>query len=134
MRTLIRYFFRALRLVLTPVVLIAEKLTTPSAIARSTEDQHRVDAICQQLALYQFKACPFCIKVRREISRLGLKIELRDAQHVAKHRDDLNAGGGSVKVPCLAINGEGGKKTWLYESNDIITWLNAHCGPAAKAN
>ncbi|MDF1781422.1 MAG: glutathione S-transferase N-terminal domain-containing protein [Alcanivoracaceae bacterium] len=130
MRTLIRYFFRALRLILTPIVLIAEKLTTPNAIARSTEDQHRVDAICQQLALYQFKACPFCIKVRKEISRLGLNIELRDAQHVAKHREDLNAGGGAIKVPCLVIDGEDGKKTWMYESNDIIAWLNAHCGPA----
>jgi glutaredoxin len=130
MRILIRYFFRALRLVLTPIVLIAEKLSTPSAIARSAEDQARVDAICKTLALYQFKACPFCIRVRKEIARLGLNIELRDAQHVEVHRNALNAGGGAIKVPCLLIGADGENQEWLYESNDIIVWLNRHCASA----
>lgn len=130
MRTLVRYFFRALRLILTPIVLITEKLTTPSAIERSAEDQARVDAACKMLALYQFKACPFCIKVRKEIARLGLKVELRDAQHVEIHRNALNEGGGAIKVPCLLIGGEGESKEWLYESKDIIKWLNTNCAVA----
>jgi glutaredoxin len=130
MRVIIRYFFRALRLILTPIVLIAEKLSTPSAIARSPEDQARVDAVCKTLALYQFKACPFCIRVRKEIARLGLQIELRDAQHVEAHRNALNVGGGAIKVPCLLIGAEGENKEWLYESNDIIAWLNTHCAAA----
>lgn len=130
MRILIRYFFRTLRLVLTPIVLIAEKLSTPTAIARSAEDQARVDTVCKTLALYQFKACPFCIKVRKEMARLGLKIELRDAQHVEAHRNALNEGGGAIKVPCLLIRGEGESKEWLYESNDIIKWLNTNCAVA----
>lgn len=130
MRILIRYFFRGLRLVLTPIVLVAEKLTTPSAIARSEEDQARVDAICKTLALYQFKACPFCIRVRKEISRLGLNIELRDAQHVDVHRKALEVGGGAIKVPCLLIGEDGENKEWLYESKAIIAWLNSHCAVA----
>lgn len=130
MRILIRYFFRTLRVVLTPIVLIAEKLSTPSAIARSEEDQARVDAVCKTLVLYQFKACPFCIKVRKEMARLGLNIELRDAQHVESHRNALSAGGGAIKVPCLLITGAGESQEWLYESNDIITWLNTHCAAA----
>ncbi|MGO2880663.1 MAG: glutaredoxin family protein, partial [Halomonas sp.] len=81
MRVLIRYFFRGIRLVLAPVMLISEKLSTPNAIERAPADQARVDQACQRLALYQFRTCPFCIKVRKEIARLGLTIELRDVQH-----------------------------------------------------
>ena len=123
MRIVIRYFFRTLRLILTPSVLISEKLTTPKAIERSAEDQQRVDEASRELALYQFQACPFCIKVRKELARLGLNIELRDAQHDADHRTELEAGGGRVKVPCLRIPQEDGDAQWLYESDEIINWL-----------
>src|SRR5690554_3713823 len=74
MRIIIRTFFRGLRLVLAPVVLIAEKLSTPkAAVERTPEQQAEVDRACESLALYQFRTCPFCVKVRKEIARLGLK-------------------------------------------------------------
>ena len=75
MRVIIRYFFRTLRLVLTPFMLLSEKLSTPESVTRSAEEQARADEASKNLALYQFKACPFCIKVRKEIARLGLNIE-----------------------------------------------------------
>jgi len=123
MRIIIRYFFRTLRLILTPIVLIQEKLTTPKAIERPSDEQARVDEQCRNLALYQFSACPFCIRVRKEIARLGLNIELRDAQHDAEHRAALEAGGGNVKVPCLRITEDDGTEQWLYESTEINEWL-----------
>ncbi|MEX0606261.1 MAG: glutaredoxin [Marinobacter sp.] len=123
MRLIIRYFFRTLRLVLTPFMLLSEKLSTPKGAARSVEDQAEVDRACQKLALYQFSACPFCIKVRKEIARLGLNIETRDAQHDSKHRAALEAGGGRIKVPCLLITHEESEPEWLYESDAINTWL-----------
>ena len=46
MRLLIRYFFRGVRILLAPVMLISEKLSTPSAVERSSEEQARVDAEC----------------------------------------------------------------------------------------
>lgn len=124
MRVLIRYFFRGVRLVLAPVMIISEKLTTPSAIERTTEEQTRVDQACQRLALYQFRTCPFCIKVRKEIARLGLNIELRDTQLDPTHKQALAEGGGKTKVPCLKISHEDGREEWLYESDDINKWLH----------
>lgn len=128
MRTIIRTFFRLLRLVLTPFMLLSEKLTTPKAIPRSPEQQAAIDKATESLALYQFRACPFCIKVRKEMARLGLNVELRDAQHNVEHREDLMNGGGAVKVPCLLITNNAGEKQWMYESDDINTWLNRQFG------
>jgi glutaredoxin len=122
MRIIIRYFFRGLRLVLTPIVLLVEKLTTPKGKERSEQEQKEVDEACKSLALYQFAACPFCVKVRKEIARLNLNIELRDAKNNDEHRDALLNGGGRVKVPCLRIE-EGDKVQWMYESDDINRYL-----------
>jgi glutaredoxin len=126
MNLFIRYFFRALRLLLTPLVLAGEKLSTPKPILRLPEQQSEIDAACKGLALYQFKACPFCIRVRKEIARLGLKIEIRDTQHSNEHRDALRHGGGRIKVPCLLIEQGDGQQQWLYESGDINAWLKDH--------
>lgn len=133
MKLVIRYFFRSVRLVLTPVMLVSEKLSTPKAIVRSAEEQARVDAQTDQLALYQFRACPFCIKVRKEIARLGLNIETRDAQHDLQHRQALEQNGGKVKVPCLLITHHDGREEWLYESSDINAWLHRHFGSVDQA-
>ncbi|WP_083026360.1 glutaredoxin family protein [Vreelandella lionensis] len=128
MRILIRYFFRGVRVLLAPVMLISEKLSTPKAVERTSEEQAQVDAACQQLALYQFRTCPFCIKVRKEIARLGLNIELRDAQLDPAHKQALREGGGKVKVPCLKITDDAGQATWLYESDEINRWLHQRFG------
>lgn len=130
MKFIIRYFFRSLRLILTPIMLLSEKLSTPKALSRTQEDQARADQATRNLALYQFSACPFCIRVRKEIARLGLSIETRDAQHDQQHRAALEAGGGRVKVPCLLIRQDDGTEQWLYESGDIQAWLQARFEPA----
>lgn len=130
MRVFIRYFFRTLRLVLTPFMLLSEKLSTPESVTRTDEEQSRADEASKNLALYQFKACPFCIKVRKEIARLGLNIETRDAQHDPEHRAALETGGGRIKVPCLRIQQEDGSERWLYESNQIKAWLQERFEPA----
>lgn len=113
---------------LAPVMIISEKLTTPSAIERTPEEQARVDQACQRLALYQFRTCPFCIKVRKEIARLGLNIELRDTQLDSTHKQALVEGGGKTKVPCLKISHEDGRDEWLYESDEINKWLHQQFG------
>ena len=130
MRVVIRYFFRTLRLILTPFMLLSEKLSTPKSVSRSAEEQARADEASKDLALYQFKACPFCIKVRKEIARLGLNIETRDAQHNPEHRAALEAGGGRIKVPCLKIQQDDGSERWLYESDEIKAWLQERFEPA----
>lgn len=109
-------------------------ITTPSKVKRSSEEQAQVDASVQEMSLYQYFACPFCIKVRRHIRRLNLPMAYRDAQvRGGEHRNTLAQEGGAVKVPCLRIE-EKGKTIWLYESNDIIAYLNKRFDPSFKQN
>lgn len=124
MKWAIRMFFRTLRFVLIPFVLLWEIVTTPKGIVRAEEEQQLIDAQTRNMALYQFKTCPFCIKVRREIRRLSLNIELRDAQHDELHRAALLQGGGSLQVPCLRIIDRQGNSQWMYESAEINAYLH----------
>lgn len=123
MKFVIRTFFKTLRLVLGPFILLWEMVTTPKGIVRPAEQQQEIDLQCRGLALYQFKTCPFCIKVRRVMRALSLNIELRDAQHDPQHRAALLQGGGQIKTPCLRITDVQGNSQWMYESDDIIRYL-----------
>jgi glutaredoxin len=116
-------FFRTLRLVLMPFMLLWAKLATPKGTVRTAEAQQRIDLECNKLALYHFKTCPFCIKVRHEMARLSLPIALRDAQHDPEFRSELLQGGGKIQTPCLQITDGQGNVQWMYESNDIINYL-----------
>ena len=124
MKPLIRLFFRTLRLILAPVMQLGYWLTRPKGIVRPAAAQEAVDARTRTLALYHYPTCPFCLKTRRVIQRLSLKIELRDAQHDEAHRAALIAGGGKPQVPCLLITDAEGKQTWLYESDAINAYLD----------
>lgn len=123
MKWIIRLFFRTLRRIIGPIMLLIDKLTTPKGVSRPPEEQQKLDQATASLSLYQFKTCPFCMKVRREMKRLSLNIELLDAQHNQQHREQLLQGGGEVKVPCLRIPSREGKDTWLYESDEVIKYL-----------
>jgi len=128
MRIVVKVFFRTLRILLIPFMLLWELLTTPRGIARAAATQQKVDQECRDLVLYQFKTCPFCIKVRREIKRLSLPIALRDAQKNPQHRAELLQGGGAIKVPCLQIRDEQGNVQWMYESSVINQYLHQRFG------
>lgn len=135
MRILIRYFFRGLRLVLTPFMLLGEKLTRPRGIQRGADEQARVDEQTRALALYHFPACPFCIRTRRVMQRLSLDIELRNAQPAGEHRESLQTEGGRLQVPCLRIEEPDGSVRWLYESSAINQYLRERFDPThAEAN
>ena len=123
MKLFFKIFFKTLRFIIEPFILLWDKLTTPKGIVRSAEEQAELDQKTSKLFLYQFNSCPFCIKVRRQIKRQSLNIPFLDAQHDDSHREDLLKGGGEVKVPCLKIVDDSGDVTWMYESNDIIRFL-----------
>lgn len=112
------------------IILLVDFITTPRGIKRAPEAQAQVDAKTKNFSLYQFHACPFCVKVRRAMKRNSLNIELRDAKSEGIHRDTLAKEGGKVKVPCLRIE-EAGNVTWLYESNDIISFLESQVNKKA---
>ena len=109
------------------IILTLDRLFSPTAMVRDSKKQSEVDAATKSLALYQFEGCPFCVKVRRQIKRLGLNIELRDAQNDPKWRQELIAGGGELQVPCLRIE-ENGTVRWMYESDEINAYLAQRFG------
>ncbi|MAM56626.1 MAG: glutaredoxin [Salinicola sp.] len=92
-------------------------------IERSADAQAAVDRACRDLALYHFMSCPFCHRVRHQIQRLALPIELRDTQRDPERRQELMAGGGRTMVPCLRIDHGNGEVEWMYESADINRYL-----------
>ena len=116
---------KALRLVLGNAIVAADYLTRPHKLRRDAASQQRVDAAAAKLALYQFRACPFCVKTRRVLHRLNVPAALRDAKNNATHRDELLQGGGKIQVPCLRIE-QDGKVQWLYESKAIRSYLEQH--------
>ena len=83
-------------------------LTQGKAMVRTGEQQAEVNAACKDLSLYQFQSCPFCVKV-------------------PQFRSELAEKGGRIKVPCLRIE-DNGNVQWMYESNDIIAYLEQRFG------
>ena len=118
-----RFFLRLLREGSGRVLILIDWLFKPSVVKRNDEEQAKVDQETKILKLYQFYACPFCVKTRRAIKRLNLKVETRDAQTAGKFRKELEISGGKIKVPCLKLEGAV-EATWIYESNDIIKYLD----------
>ncbi|AMA46766.1 glutaredoxin family protein [Pseudomonas alabamensis] len=114
---------KALRVGLGQLIVFGEWISRPAKRKRNPAAQAQVDQAARQLSLYQFHACPFCVKTRRTLHRLNVPVALRDAKHDPVHRQALLEGGGRVKVPCLRID-EGDKTTWMYESKDIIAYLD----------
>lgn len=104
------------------IIVFFDWLTKPKVAIRSAEEQQAAQQAMEGHSLYQFYACPFCVKTRRAIRALGITVEERDINKNPEHRSELEVGGGRVKAPCLRIdNGEGVQ--WMYESNDIIAYL-----------
>lgn len=120
---------KAMRQGLGHLIILGDFLTRPKPLARSIEDQQAVDLATKNLSLYQFNACPFCVKTRRAMHRLNVSLELRDALKNPEHRQTLLNEGGKIKVPCLRID-EGGETQWIYESTDVIAYLENRFNPA----
>ena len=106
------------------ILIFLDWVIKPSITQRSPENQLFVDKKTELLKLYEFYACPFCIKTRRAIKRLNLNLETRNAKQ-GDYRKELELNGGKVQVPCLRID-NAGEVSWLYESNDIINYLEKH--------
>ena len=119
-----RFFLKLLREGSGRLLIFIDWVFRPSIIKRSDEEQFIVDQKTKSLKLYEFYACPFCIKTRRAIKRLNLKVETRNAQK-GDFRTELESSGGKIQVPCLKIT-RNGEVSWLYESNDIIRYLDKH--------
>ena len=114
---------RLLRWFVGKVILFINAITLPKPIQRDNINQHKLDKKTKGLTIYQFEACPFCVKVRRFIRKNSLKINLKDAKNNITFKSELVNEGGKHKVPCLKIAKKYSKIIWLYESTEIIKFL-----------
>ena len=119
---------RFIRLVIGRIILLGDFLTRPTPIVRNHQEQEKVDQMTSGMSLYQFNACPFCIKVRRHLRRNSLNVELKDAKNDIAVKNELIREGGKHKVPCLRIETDAYKIKWLYSSNDICSFLDSELG------
>lgn len=100
-----------------------DKSANNTSAARTPQAQAQVDGETRKLALYHYDSCSFCGRVRSAIERLNLNIELRNIHADRVHHETLVRDGGSGTVPCLQIAHDDGSVKWLYESADIISYL-----------
>jgi glutathione S-transferase len=82
------------------------------------------------LELYDYEGCPYCRKVREVLTELDLDYVVHPVAHGSPRRDELKRLGGKVQVPFL-VDPNTHKK--LYESDDIIAYLNQHYGAGQRA-
>ena len=117
-------FFKTLRVILGPFLLLGDWLTRPKGIVRPEAEQQAIDGRTRNLALYHFPTCPFCLKTRRTIRRLSLKIELRDAKHSTAHRDALIAEWRRLQL----------EQAWLADAGQVEAKAREELGTQAPAD
>lgn len=78
------------------------------------------------LTLYTKATCPFCRRVVAVLERLEVPVEYKDIAAHEEYAEELVARGGKRQVPYLV---DEARATEMYESEDIVAYLNAHYGP-----
>ena len=58
----------------------------------------------------------------------NINIDLKDAKNDLEQRNELLNNGGKIQVPCLKIS-KNESTQWLYESSDIIKYLEKEVLP-----
>ncbi|RKR78880.1 glutaredoxin family protein [Marinobacter nauticus] len=81
-------------------------------------------------SLYHYRSCPFCAYTRSAMKHIDIKVEERDIARNPVYRAELIKGGGRAQVPCLRIESNE-EVRWLYESQDIVRFLQRHAAQAA---
>lgn len=114
---------RVLRKIVGAILLFLNRLTMPRKAHRSSENLESIRPILATYSIYEFDSCPFCIKLRRHLQRRNLDIELRNVLDNSKYKEELVQEGGQYMVPCLRMEKDG-KVEWMYESSDIIAFLD----------
>lgn len=109
------------------IIVFIDWVFSPTKLQRSDEQQSLVNEQVKSMQIYQLYACPFCIKTRRALRRLNLPIMTRNVQMGSPYRAELEQGGGRIQVPCLRMQ-QNGADVWMYESSDIIRYLEKEFG------
>ena len=114
---------KVIRWTLGRLIIILDFIFSTKPIGRDKTSQDLVNTITSRYKLYQYYACPFCIKVRRFLRRESINIEFIDAKDEF-YKKDLTKNGGKLKVPCLRVVSKKNQVKWIYESNEIIDFIS----------
>lgn len=73
------------------------------------------------IILYELEGCPYCQKVKRTLSDIGLDYKSRHVPRSHSERDEVQEVSGQTGVPVLVdeLNGVEG----MAESDDIVEYL-----------
>ena len=76
--------------------------------------------------LYFKPTCPYCMKVIDFIEQKDIQVKLINVKINVLGKQKLINEGGMMQVPCLQVNNESEiiKDEWIYESEDIIKYLD----------
>ena len=114
---------KLIRWILGKIIICLDMIFSPKPIIRDNVLQTKLNKITSVYKLYQYNACPFCVKVRRFFKRESLNIDLVDAK-LESFKQELIQNGGKQKVPCLKVELKNKSVRWIYESNDIIEFIS----------
>ena len=78
------------------------------------------------LELYQFEECPYCVRVRKKMTDLGIDCILRNEPRDKSQRERLRKICGQVGVPTLVDSDTG--KIIPDDDDEIIAYLEERYG------
>ena len=114
---------KVIRWTLGRIIILLDLIFSPKPKLRDKASQDLVNIITNSYKLYQYYACPFCVKVRRFLRKESINIELIDAKNQI-YKKQLIENGGKLKVPCLRVESKKNQVKWIYESNEIIHFIS----------
>lgn len=74
--------------------------------------------------------CPYCAKVRRALEELDLDYICRNMPKGSPKRELLRKLGGQEMVPFLVDTTDSANPVMMYESDEIVSYLNEKYGEA----
>ncbi len=75
----------------------------------------------EDLILYCYRTCPFCVKVEDFLAKNGLKLAIIYLDEDSESMEYLYNQTESAQAPCLKIGDQ-----FMRESDDIIAYLKQH--------
>lgn len=113
---------KLIRIILGALIRIVDILFAPKLKVLPEEKLNKLQSIIKDMTVYEFKNCPFCVKLRWSLLKQGVNLEYKDAKRNTLFKQELVEGGGKAQVPCLRYI-KNGKTEWMYESSDIAQYI-----------
>ena len=101
-----------IRFILGRIILFLDWLTSPRPNKISRTELDAIQNKVKNMTIYEFRACPFCVRVRRFMKKNNIIINTKDARRSKVFAQELIDGGGKLQVPCLKI-GDSNNSEWL---------------------